>query len=138
MEKLITLTKKVFTREIFFYVLFGGITTVINVGTLFILTHFTSIEENIANIIAIIASVLFAFFSNRKLVFNSNASNFNENISEFFKFILGRSFTMLFEAIGFYLLFTICNMHEILAKLIVTIIVVILNFFISKFFAFKK
>lgn len=138
MEKLIKLTKKFCTKEIIFYALFGVLTTIINVGTLFILSNYTPIEKNIANIISIIVAVLFAYFSNRKLVFNSKAITFKENFHEFIKFIIGRSFTMLVEACGFYLLFSICHIHELISKFTITIIVVILNFFISKFFAFKK
>ena len=94
--------------------------------------------ENLSNIIAIILSVLFAYFTNRKLVFNSTAVTFKENLKEFYKFILGRLFTMILEIVGFYLLFNIMHIHELISKLFITVIVIILNFFISKFFAFKK
>ena len=62
-------------------------------------------EENLANFIAIIMAVLFAYFTNRKIVFNSKAETFKEKLKEFYKFILGRVFTMFVEMFGFYLLF---------------------------------
>ena len=61
-----------------------------------------------------------------------------EKILEFFKFMLGRAFTMVVELIGFYLLFNILGIQKLISKTLITVIVIILNFFISKFFAFKK
>ena len=83
-------------------------------------------------------SVLLAYFTNRKLVFNSQAISFNEKLNEFSKFILGRVTTMIIEFIGFSLLFDILHIQELISKTIITIFVIILNFFISKFFAFKN
>lgn len=138
MEKLITLIKKVCTKEVIFYGIFGILTTIINIGLFYILTSFCHLEENISNNIAIIVAVLFAYFTNRKMVFNSKASNFKEKLIEFGKFILGRAFTMVIESAGFFLLFNIFGIQELISKASITIIVIILNFFISKFFAFKK
>lgn len=138
MEKLTTLIKKVCTKEVIFYGIFGILTTIINIGIFYLLTHIFHVEENLSNNIAIITAVIFAYFTNRKLVFNSSASNFKEKLIEFGKFILGRLFTMVIESIGFYLLFNILHIQELISKASITIIVIILNFFISKFFAFKK
>lgn len=138
MEKIINLVKKVCTKEVIFYGIFGILTTVVNIGLFYILTSFAHLEENLSNNIAIIVAVLFAYFTNRKLVFNSKASNTKEKLIEFFKFILGRAFTMVLESLGFYLLFNILGIQELISKASITIIVIILNFFISKFFAFKK
>ena len=138
MEKLIGLIKKICTKEVIFYGIFGIFTTVINIGVFYLLSNFMHIEENLSNNIAIIIAVLFAYFTNRKLVFNSTASNFKEKLIEFGKFILGRLFTMVIESAGFFLFFNIFHIQELISKASITIIVIILNFFISKFFAFKK
>ncbi len=138
MEKLIGLIKKVCTKEVIFYGLFGILTTVINIGIFYLLSNFIHLEENLSNNIAIITAVLFAYFTNRKLVFNSTASNFREKLAEFGKFILGRLFTMVIESAGFFLLFNVLHIQELISKTTITVIVIILNFFISKFFAFKK
>lgn len=137
MEKIKELIKKLFSREVILYGIFGILTTIVNFVTFFILTHI-GLEENLSNILAIITCVLFAYFSNRKLVFNSTAITFKENLKEFYKFMLGRAFTMIFEMVGFYILFNILGVQELISKLVLTVIVIILNFFISKFFAFKK
>lgn len=137
MEKLKALIKKVLTREVIFYIIFGVLTTIANIGVFYVLT-LIGLNENIANIIAIIVAVLFAYFTNRKLVFNSTASTFKEKLKEFYKFMLGRAFTMVLEMVGFYLLFNILGIQELISKISITVLVVVLNFFISKFFAFKK
>ena len=138
MEKLNELIKKVLTKEVILYIIFGVLTTIVNLVVFYLLTTFTSLDENLSNIIAIITCVLFAYFTNRKFVFNSTANTFKEKFQEFYKFMLGRAFTMVIEAVGFYLLFSIIGIQEMISKVLISIIVIILNFFISKFFEFKK
>ena len=141
MKKLKKLLKKY--EEIILYLLIGGLTTLVSLGTYYllvitILDPKNAIELQIANIISWICSVTFAYFTNRKIVFNSTASNAKEKLLEFGKFILGRAFTMIVELVGFFLMFNVIGLKELVSKILISIIVIILNFFISKFFAFKK
>lgn len=136
-KKLFSIVQKFLTIEIILYIVFGILTTIVNIGSFAILTSF-NLEENFSNVIAIILAVLFAYFTNKSLVFNSIASTLKEKFYEFFKFMLGRAFTMIIELVGFYLLFNIINIPKLISKTLITILVIILNFFISKFFAFKK
>ena len=141
MEKIINLIKKVLTKELIFYIIFGIFTTLVNIATYYVLHTLFNVEENLSNNIAILLAVLFAYFTNRKLVFNSQANTTKEKLIEFGKFMLGRLFTMILESAGFYLLFNILSItifNGLISKIIITVIVIILNFFISKFFAFKK
>lgn len=141
MENLKELIKKFCTREVILYIVFGVLTTCVNIVSFIILSSVFSIEENLASNIGIVIAVLFAYFTNRKLVFNSTASTFTQKLKEFGKFILGRAFTMIVESVGFWFLFSIINItyfDGLVSKLIISVIVIILNFFISKFFAFKK
>lgn len=137
-KKLIKIEEKLMTVEIVLYILFGIFTTVVNIGLFSIMTSIFKVEENLANSIAIIIAVLFAYFTNKDLVFNSNAQNFKQKLYEFFKFMLGRAFTMILEFVGFYLFFNIIGIPRLISKTAITIIVIIVNYFISKFFAFKK
>ena len=137
LNKLNNIFKKLLTKEVIFYIIFGVFTTIVNIGSFYILTNFINLEKNISNLLSIIIAVLFAYFTNRKLVFNSQATTFNEKLNEFFKFIVGRAFTMVVEFVGFFVLFNLLHIHELISKTSITIIVIILNFFISKFFAFK-
>ena len=137
MEKLKELIKKILTKEVIFYVLFGVLTTIVNWVAFYILTKFTNLNENIANFIAITLSVLVAYITNKDMVFHSEASGIKEKFSEFVKFMAGRAFTMLLEW-GLCALLFLTPIPQLISKVSVTILVVILNFFISKFFAFKK
>ena len=142
MEKL----KKLLNREVIFYIIFGVLTTLVNIITSYVLKAFLHVEANIASTIGIILSILFAYFTNRKWVFNSEADTIRKKLIEFFKFIFGRAFTMIIEIVGVFLLNDVLhafynfgdNIGFLIDKCIITVIVIILNFFISKFFAFKK
>lgn len=136
-KKIFNIAQKFLTVEIFLYLVFGVLTTIVNIGAFAILTSLCGLEENLSNVIAITLAVLFAYFTNKGLVFNSTASTFSEKFSEFIKFMLGRLFTMVIEFAGFYLMFNMLGIHKLVSKTVVTIVVIILNFFISKFFAFK-
>lgn len=130
--------QKIFTKEIILYAVFGILTTIVNIGSFYIMTEFLHINENLANNVAIVIAVIVAYFTNKDMVFHSKAVGFSEKFIEFFKFILGRLFTMFIESIGGSLLFKFVPIPTIISKCIITIIVIILNFFISKFFTFKS
>lgn len=138
MNTIKNLIKKFLTKEVIFYLLFGVLTTIINLLTFYVLNTLFNVNENIANFVAILLSVLAAYFTNRKLVFNSMADTSKDKLIEFSKFILGRAFTMFVEFAGCAILFMVLDIPEIIIKTCLTVLVIILNFFISKFFAFKK
>ncbi|MBR2744645.1 MAG: GtrA family protein [Clostridia bacterium] len=137
-KKLYDIEEKFLSVEVVLYIVFGVLTTIVNIGVFSLLTYAFKLEENISNIIAIIAAVLFAYFTNKDLVFNSQAVTLKQKSGEFIKFMIGRAFTMIVEMLGFFLLFNILGIQKLISKTLITIIVIILNFFISKFFAFKK
>ncbi|MCI5701170.1 MAG: GtrA family protein [Erysipelotrichaceae bacterium] len=134
--------KKIYTKykEIINYIIVGGLTTCVSLLTYYLLT-FTilnpniSIELQIATIISWIISVLFAFFTNKKYVFESkNKFNFKEITS----FILSRLSTLLIEMLLMYLFVTVCKYNDKIMKIVVQIIIIILNYLLSKFLVFKK
>ncbi|MGN1297043.1 MAG: GtrA family protein [Clostridia bacterium] len=138
MGKLKEIIKKVLTRETIMYIIFGILTTLVNIGISGILAKILKVEGNLASTIGIITSILFAYFTNRKWVFNSQARTMKEKWIEFLKFVFGRGFTMILEVVGVFVLYTVLGLEYMLTKISMTIIVVIINFFISKFFAFKN
>ncbi len=137
MDKLKELMKKVLNRDVILYIIFGVLTTLVNLVTFYILNSLIHVDENISNLVAIPLAIIFAYFTNRKWVFHTEAKGFKENFYEFIKFIAGRAATMAVEFFGCMLLFKTA-IPAIVSKIIVNIIIVFLNFFISKFFAFKK
>lgn len=137
MKKIIELLKKILTKEVILYIVFGIFTTIVNLGSFYIMNSLLYWDENISNFIAIILAVLFAYITNKDLVFHSNAKGIKNRIIQFIKFMIGRAFTMVVEFVGGILLFQL-PIPNIITKALLTIIVIILNFFISKFFAFKN
>lgn len=147
MKKLNELIKKICNKEVISYIIFGVLTTIVNIVISYVLKAIFHIDGNIASTTGIICSILFAYFTNRKWVFHSYANTYKEKWIEFGKFILGRAFTMIIEIIGVFLLNDVIhsfygmfsdNIAYLINKVLITIIVIILNFFISKFFAFKE
>ena len=138
MKKIKDLINKYLNREMMMYIIFGVATTLVNLIISIVLESVLKVDGAIASAIGIIASVLFAYFTNRKWVFNTEARGFIENIKEFGKFILGRAFTMIIEQGGVMIFYSNMNLPFIPVKLILKIIVIILNFVISKLYVFTK
>lgn len=137
MKKIKNIIDKILTREVILYIVFGILTTIVNLGSFYIMNTIFKWDKNVSNFIAIVLAVLIAYVTNKDLVFHSKAKSIKEKISEFLKFITGRAFTMIVEFLGGMILFLL-PIPEIISKLFITVVVVILNFFISKFFAFKN
>jgi putative flippase GtrA len=137
MKKIKELLKKILTKEVILYIAFGVLTTLVNLVSFYVMNSLLHWDENIANFIAILLAVIFAYITNKDLVFHANAKNLKERIQQFCKFMLGRAFTMVLEFVGGLLLFNL-PIPNIIIKAGLTVIVIILNFFISKFFAFKN
>ena len=70
MDKLKELIKKVLNKDVILYIVFGVLTTLVNLVTFYILSSLIHMNENIANLIAIPLSIIFAYFTNRKWVFH--------------------------------------------------------------------
>jgi len=137
MEKVKNIIEKVLAKEVILYGIFGVLTTIVNLLVFWILGTLLHWNKNLSNIIAIITSILFAYVTNSIWVFNSQVANYKEKFSEFIRFISGRCATMVIEFVGCFLLFK-TPIPTMISKLIITVIVIVLNFFISKFFAFEN
>ena len=126
-------------KEIISYIICGGIATVINIGV-FALFNWRLGESLylISNIIAIVASVLFQYFSNKFFVFEKKSLTKKENFKEFSKFISARAVTALLDMLIMWIGVDLINLNEVIMKIITNIIVIILNYVFSKFFVFKK
>ena len=135
MEKIKKIVKKILNKDVMLYIFFGVLTTIVNFVTFYLLNGVMNIDGNISNLVAIPLAIIFAYFTNRKWVFHTEAKGFKENFNEFCKFVAGRAVTMFIEFFGCMLLFK-TPIPEIVSKLGVNVIFIFLNFFISKFFAF--
>ena len=75
---------------------------------------------------------------NKIFVFASHCKNLKELLQEFFKFVGARLFTMVVEVGGVWLLYSVIGQNELLAKIETQIIVLIVNYLISRFIVFNS
>ncbi len=139
-------------RELIVYVFFGVSTTLVNLVT-FYLSNLILGEERylFSNIIAWIISVIFAYLTNKMWVFESKSWERQVLLKEVPSFFSARVFSFLVEELGLYLLVDVLHFDsfdievlsyningEMIAKIILAVIVVILNYVFSKLLVFKK
>lgn len=121
-------------KHYFIYIVFGVLTTIVDFSTFFILDSiFMNLNENISNTVAVFVATVFAYFTNREYVFKSQGKN---KLKEFIKFFIGRMASMLFNIIAFWFLTTFTEINELIIKAGISVIVIILNYIISKLFVF--
>ena len=122
-------------KEVISYLIFGVLTTVVNIVVYYVFNTWLQVNYLVSNAIAWIASVLFAYITNRKYVFESkNTSMFNELV----KFIGARLSTGIMDMILMWLLVDVLSMNSMFSKIIVNVLVIVLNYVLSKVFVFKK
>lgn len=139
-------------KEVILYVVFGVLTTLVNFGAFWIFTKI--LGENlylINNAIAWIIAVIFAYITNKLWVFDSKSFKFKVLIKEFTSFVVARLFSFGVEELGIWLFVDILSFGErsfnifnltisgqMIAKVFLAVIVVIMNYFFSKFIIFAK
>lgn len=120
------------------YLFFGALTTLVNLVVFFLLTEYPwQLNVTLGNVISIIVAILFAYVTNKIWVFRSKTDSAGELLSEFCRFVGGRLSTMAIEVGGVYLIFNVMGFPKMGAKLITQVIVIIGNYFISKFLVFR-
>lgn len=127
-------------REVIMYLIFGVLTTLVSVVTrivLFntILSASNALEVQIATIISNAVGIAFAYFTNRKYVFESTNKN---KLKEAISFVGGRMSTLLMDMLIMFIGVTILKGNENIVTLISQVLVIVANYLISKLFVFKK
>ena len=122
--------------ELFVYGIFGVLTTLVNWITFAILAYaFPTLSLDIRNAISIVVAVLFAYVTNRKFVFKSTEKNI---LKEFSSFALSRAFAAVVEMVSVHILAVNIGLSEAIAKIITAVIVIIINYIMSKLIVFRK
>lgn len=149
MKKVIDLFKK--HRELIVYLIFGVLTTAVNLATFYAMESLTDISYLINNAVAWVVGVVFAFVTNKIFVFESKSWNPSVAGKEAVEFLGARLFSFGVEELGLWLLVDIIGLAsfsmvifgfnisgELIAKVILAIVVVIMNYVFSKLIIFKK
>jgi putative flippase GtrA len=128
-------------EELIRYIVVGGLTTALNYGVYavaFLLLRGIPGDYRIANTIAFVAAVLFAYFANKKAVFHSKTSGALDAAREAGSFFLMRLASYGVEFGLMELMVRVLHIDELLAKLPVNVLIVALNYVFSKLFIFRK
>ena len=133
-------TKYAEYAEIIRYLIIGILTTLVSLGTYYALTITILNPDDVfqlqvANIISWVISVLFAYFTNRSFVFKVKDTHI---LSEFFKFVASRIFTLLVDMAIMFIFVSLLHLDDKIIKLVTQVIVIVLNYILSKFLVFIK
>lgn len=124
-------------KEVLLYLIFGGLTTVVSMVTFWLALRL-GIHELIANVISWICAVTFAYLTNAKWVFEAHPESKQEKLQQFVSFYVGRLATLGVEELIILVFSTWLGFNPVVIKLIGQVVVVILNYVVSKLFVFKK
>ena len=129
--------KKLFVKykELIAYVFFGGLATIVSIGTFWLFDRL--MNELLANLVSWIITVGFAYWTNRTWVFCSQVKG-KAIWKELLTFYTGRLATLGLEE-GILLVFvTILGWNAVLIKVAAQVLVLVGNYIISKLFIFRK
>lgn len=139
-------------KEVITYLIFGVLTTVVNIISFALLQSINGgMSYLVNNAIAWFISVVFAYVTNKLFVFNSKSWECKLVCKEVLEFFGARIFSFGIEELGLWLMVDLLGMGaftlnllsfsftgDLIAKVILSVIVIILNYFFSKFIIFKK
>lgn len=125
-------------RSVILYVIFGVLTTLVNIVSYWLLTRWLKQSVNAATVLAWILSVLFAYITNRTWVFDSEAIQPSEVIREIVSFFLARLSTGLLDWLFMFVFVTRLSLPDMPVKIASNILVIVLNYVLSRFLVFKK
>lgn len=124
-------------KSVLLYLFFGGLTTVISIGTFIIFDSYLKMDVLVANLLSWVCAVSFAYVTNRVWVFSSRATG-KAMGQEILSFVGGRLATLGFEELVLWVFVSLLDFNSTLIKILAQVGVLILNYVISKLFVFKK
>ena len=129
-------------KDIILYLFFGVCTTVVNVVTYWGLSELSLFPKGINAVantwIAWFVSVVFAYVTNRKWVFESKVSGIKAIIGEIGAFFACRVTTGIMDAVIMYVFVDRMHFNNMLVKILSNVLVIILNYVGSKLLVFRK
>ncbi|MBQ3087771.1 MAG: GtrA family protein [Clostridia bacterium] len=146
------LIAKLVEYEVLMYLIFGVLTTVVNFVVFWLCGKITDADKALltlggftlkwvylANAIAWVSSVIFAFVTNKLFVFESKAKDSGSVMRELVSFFGARILSfVLFDVLMFALLYDVLHLNEYLVKVINSVFVVIFNYVASKLVVFRN
>ena len=125
-------------KELIAYVFWGAATTAVNYCVYFLCTQGLQIHYIAGNVLSWIAAVVFAFVVNKLFVFASKSWAAGKVLSELWKFVSARILSGALETGILFLLVELCRLPDAPVKIAAGVLVIILNYAVSKWLIFKK
>lgn len=119
------------------YLIFGVLTTVVNIVVFAATYRFLHWSWPLSNSLAWLLSVLFAFVTNKLWVFHTHSSSWQALLWEFVKFIVARIASYGVDMATMYICIDLAGISDFIAKLISQVLVVVINYFLSKLIIFN-
>ena len=120
------------------YLFLGGCTTLVNVAVYGLCAHAANLSTTLSIAIAWAVSVLFAYLTNRTWVFESQARTAGDILREMGSFFLGRVATGVLDWAIMYVCVDRLGLPDMPIKLLSNVVVIVLNYVLSKLFVFAK
>lgn len=138
MEKICSKISKVLNKETILYLVFGVVTTLVNLIVFALCSKLLKLPWEISNIIAWIIAVIVAFITNKTFVFESKDTRIKTLLWEICTFAFARVFSLLLEYAVLYLMIDLLSVEELISKIVVNVLVIIVNYIFSKLIIFKN
>ena len=135
-EKILEMIKKY--KETILYLIFGVLSTVVNIVTYVFFGRVVGLNYLVANLIAWIMAVFFAYITNKFWVFGSKEIKFNYVLKEISSFVGCRLFSGGIEMLIMFIMISVLNINDFVVKIVTNVIVVILNYIFSKLVIFRN
>lgn len=136
MDKLWALLRKY--REVVLYLFFGGLTTLVNIAAYALFARALAMDVTLSTVVAWVFSVVFAYLTNRKWVFQSRASGSRAVLCEIGAFFGGRAFSGLLDVGIMFLFAQTLGFNDMIVKILSNVLVIVLNYILSKWIVFRK
>lgn len=136
MEKILALMKQY--RSVIVYLVLGGMTTLVNMAVYYVCYEHMGISSDLSTVIAWVAAVVFAFFTNKPWAFDSHDWSFKTVMAEAKRFLGCRLGTGLIELAMMHVAVEMLGWPGTPMKLLVGVVVVVLNYIGSRLMVFRK
>ncbi|MFC6200924.1 GtrA family protein [Lactiplantibacillus nangangensis] len=124
-------------QSVLSYLIFGGLTTLVNIVVFWLFNNFTSWPVWLSNAIAWFLSVLFAYITNKLWVFDSKTPTVKAVMAEATSFFGFRLLSFFVDEAIMVIGVTVLHGNSLLVKILDQVIIVVMNWFFSKLFIFK-
>lgn len=124
-------------KSVIMYLVFGVFTTVANIVIFYFCTRWIKMNTVMSTVLAWLGSVLFAYVTNRRWVFDSKKDTWIGVMSEILSFFSCRLLTGALDILVMFLFVDILQFHDMFIKIFSNVIVIALNYIGSKLFVFK-